>query len=55
MCKRKDDLRCFGLDLAHEYVLRVGKLVLVKGVVLDCRAVAMLQGERSALMILMVG
>ena len=29
-------VRCLGLHLACEYVLRVRKLVLVEGVVLDC-------------------
>ena len=29
---------CFGLDLAHDDVFRVGELVLVERVVLDCCA-----------------
>lgn len=32
-------LRCLGLDLRHEDVLRVGELVLVERVVLDSGAV----------------
>lgn len=31
-------LRCLGLDLAHEDVLGIRQLVLVEGVVLNCRS-----------------